>query len=90
MSTALYDGGHVITIHPDGTWAGRNGVSSPEWKWKFFPSTKIYVMTRPSIGNEERSHSTFWRGTYELSSDGKLFSGKYNVGKKTWLIKLDD
>lgn len=90
LSTALSDGGHVITIYPDGTWSGKNGVSSPEWKWKFSPNTKIHVMTRPSIGNEERSHSTFWRGTYELNSDGKLLSGKNNVGKKTWLIKLDD
>ncbi|MDA7928755.1 hypothetical protein N9V88_02585 [bacterium] len=90
LNLALNDGGHVITIYPDGAWAGVNGVSSPEWKWKFSPSTKILFMTRPSIGNEERSHSTFMRETYELTSDGKLLSGQTQTGTKLWLVKLDD
>ncbi len=69
---------NVLTLYKDGSWT-QAGQTYSGCIWGFSRTTNVLMLTRPG-----------WRGTYKLSTDGKLASGQNQAGTKLWLVKLDD
>ncbi len=69
---------NVLTLYKDASWT-EAGQTYSGCIWGFSRTTNVLTLNRPG-----------WRGTYKLSTDGKLASGQNQTGTKIWLVKLND